>query len=417
VKTPLAYVDMFSGVAGDMLLAALVDAGLEPDHLRAGLTGLRIPPFELEVREVTRGSLAATHVTWRVEESDGHRRLPDIEAIVREGALPPPVTERAVAVFRRLAEAEARVHGIPPSDVHFHEVGALDAILDVCGVLLGLHLLGVSRLEASPFRLGTGYVRTAHGRLPVPAPAVPFLIEGWRTEPLDVAAELTTPTGAAIVTTLARPPGGGARMRVARVGHGAGSRDAADPPNAVRVLLGEPGAAAVPAGPRTSVEAAAAGAVVEERLSLLETTIDDLNPQLYVPLEERLRRAGALEVHLVSASLKGRPGTLVRCLARPDDVDALERLLFGETTTLGVRAWDVRRRALPRSEETVTTSFGPVRAKRVLGPDGREELRAEFAECRRIAEEIGVPVREAARRLADELGAPPRGLADPPRRG
>jgi uncharacterized protein (TIGR00299 family) protein len=431
VRTPLAYLDMFSGVAGDMLVAALVDAGLDADRLRSGLAGLDLPPFELEVREVARGTLAATHVGWRVPEFTDGRRLPEIERIVRGGGLPPAVTERAVAVFRRLAGAEARVHGVAPSDVHFHEVGALDAILDVCGALLGFHLLGVSRVDASPFRLGTGYVRAAHGRLPVPAPAVPFLLEGWRTEPLDVAGELTTPTGAAIVTTLAHPPGGGPRMRVARVGHGAGTRDAADPPNVLRVLLGEPAGRAAGTGPAGGGPNADAGAaapadggagalrsaalepgVVEEDLRLLETTIDDLNPQLYVPLEERLRRAGALEVHLVAAWVKGRPGTLVRCLARRGEADALERVLFAETTTLGVRAWDVRRRALPRREETVETSFGPVRAKRVLGADGAEELRPEFAECRRLADAAGLPVREVARRLAGELA----GRADGPAR-
>lgn len=395
----IAYLDMFSGVSGDMIVGALIDAGLDPERLRASLEGLPIPPFGLEVRRVRRGAITATLAAWSVREEVRHRRLPEIERIIGAAGFSRHVKERSLAVFRRLADAEARVHGISTADVHFHEVGALDAILDVCGAVSALDLLGIGRLEASPFRTGAGYVETAHGRLPVPAPAVALLLEGWRLEPLDVRAELTTPTGAALVTTLARPPGRPAALLCRKVGYGAGRRDGADPPNCLRVLLGE---------------APDAGGHREERLAVLETNIDDMNPQLYRWLEERLFQRGAREVFLTPVAMRGgRPATLVSCLADEDRIEDLAEVLFVESTTIGVRFWPVRRRTLARAEELVRTSWGPVRAKRVRGVTGREELRPEYDECRRLAAELGLPLREVFARLASELAGTPAGEWEP----
>ncbi|MBA2565736.1 MAG: nickel pincer cofactor biosynthesis protein LarC [Gemmatimonadetes bacterium] len=403
----IAYLDMFSGVSGDMIVGGLLDAGLDRARLEDSLRGLSIPPFALEARRVRRGALAATLAVWHFEDAEEHRHLPEIERLISGAGFADPVREGSLAVFRRLAGAEARVHGIPPAEVHFHEVGALDAILDVCGAVSALHLLGVERLEASAFRTGSGYVDTAHGRLPVPAPAVSYLIEGWRLDPLDANRELTTPTGAAIVTTLASAPGAAPSLIVRATGHGAGTRDVADPPNCLRVLLGD--AAGREGGSQETGPGEAQGWVTDERLIVLETVLDDMNPQLYPWLEERLAGAGAREVSFTGLTMKrGRPGTLVRCLADGSHLDALAAVLFRETTTLGVRHWPVLRRSLERTEERVATSLGWVRVKRVLGPAGREEVRAEYEECRRLALEHALPLREVAARLALELAAAPR---------
>lgn len=389
----IAYFDMFSGVAGDMILGSLLDAGLERAVLRESLAGLPIPPFELEVSRVRRGALTATLAAWSFTDSATHRSLPEIERIIRGAALPSHVEEKSLAIFRRLAAAEGAVHGVPADEVHFHEAGALDAILDVCGAVSALNLLGVDRVEASAFRTGGGYVQTDHGRLPVPAPAVSALIEGWRIEPLESPAELTTPTGAAIVTTLAKPPGGAPGLVARRTGYGAGSRDTGDPPNCLRVMLGDP----------LTTDSTSRG-FGQEELVMLETNIDDMNPQLYGWLEERLFDAGAREVFFTAVGMKkGRPGTLVSCLAQERAVEELTEILFRETTTLGVRAWPVRRRFLPRRETYAVTSLGRVRVKRVRGTGGHEETRPEYDECRRLAAELGLPLREVLERLTREL--------------
>jgi hypothetical protein len=375
-----------------MLVGSLLDAGLERETLLEALRGLPLPAFDLFARRVRRGSLSATLAEWTFEDPTEQRHLPEIERLVTGGDLPDPVTRTSLAIFRRLAEAEARVHGIAPEEVHFHEVGAVDAILDVCGAAVGLHLLGVERVEASPFRTGGGYVAAAHGRLPVPAPAVAYLLEGWRIEPLDVRAELTTPTGAAIVTTLASPPGAGPDLVLTRTGYGAGSRDHADPPNCLRVMLGRQAPSG--SGPGTA----------ESGILVVETQIDDMNPQLYGWLEERLFAAGARDVSFGAVTMKkGRPGTLVSCLAEERDADGLAEVLFRETTTIGVRSWPVRRRVLERSEERRETSLGMVRVKRVHGPQGKDELRPEYEDCRRLAEELGRPLRDVLARVAAEL--------------
>ncbi len=394
----IAHFDMFSGVSGDMILGSLLDAGLEREALLESLAGLPIPPFDLRATRVRRGALAATLAEWSFEDGEHHRHLPQIEAILGTAGFPAAVAERSVAVFRRLALAESRVHGIASEEVHFHEVGALDAILDVCGAIAGLHLLGVERVTASPFRTGVGYVETAHGRLPVPAPAVSFLVEGWRLEPLDVSAELTTPTGAAIVTTLAEPPGGPPALLARRTGYGAGSRDRSDPPNCLRMTLGDE--APDSGGPGRG-----------ERLVLLETHLDDMNPQLYGWLEERLFEAGARDVFFTSVIMKkGRPGTLVTCLAEEDRAGTLTAVFFRETTTLGVRSWPAERRILDRTADTVATSLGAVRVKRVRTADGREEVRPEYEDCRRLASEHGLALREVLARVTAEVA--PGGVAD-----
>ncbi len=389
----LAYIDAQAGVSGDMLLGALVDAGWPIDALRTTVERLHLPhdSWQVWAEAVQRGALRATLVHVETREEHHHRHLPDIHAIIEAANLPDAVKTAALGVFTRLAEAEARVHGIAVEAVHFHEVGALDAIIDIVGVVAGLHALGISQVYASPLPMAHGWADTAHGRLPLPAPATLELLAAVNapTRPAPGEGELVTPTGAALLAHLARfeqPP-----MRLQRVGYGAGHKTFPWP-NVVRLWLGT----AETGGP----------------LRLLETNIDDMPAELFGTLPERLLRAGALDIWLTPVQMKkGRPGIVVQVLARATDEAALATLLLRETTTLGVRVHDVRRYAAARDFQTVETPYGTVRVKRKL-LDGRVVgVMPEFEECRRLAETHNVPVRDvyesafaAAQRLVERGG-------------
>jgi pyridinium-3,5-bisthiocarboxylic acid mononucleotide nickel chelatase len=385
----LAYFDCPSGASGDMILGALVDAGCPIMTLEAALRALGVEGWRLEARPVERGGLRGTHL---VVETDPGRRFDTLGDMLRpigRAALPDSVKSRASAVLRRLAEAEARVHRVPVDAVHFHEVGALDTLVDVVGAVAGLDALGVDRMHVSPLPLGGGTVDTAHGRLPVPAPATAELLRGFPVYDNGVAAELVTPTGAAILTTLGTP----ARlppMTLEQIGWGAGTRELPIP-NLLRVLVGQVGAAATDE----------AGEV--ETLITMETTIDDMSPQLYEPLVERLLAAGALDVYLSSVVMKrSRPGIVVTALAPPGVADRLAELLFQETTTIGVRWSEVRRRRLPRELVRLPTTLGPVTFK-VSTLGGRVvTVTPEFEEVRRIADREGRPVREVLETVRQE---------------
>jgi hypothetical protein len=287
-----------------------------------------------------------------------------------------PVKERAAAIFARLAEAEGKVHGVDPESVEFHEVGAVDAIVDVVGAALGLVHFGIDAVYVSPLPMGQGRVTAAHGVLPVPGPAVTELVRGRPVRFEDGAAELVTPTGAAIVAALARPepvP----EMRISAVGYGAGSRTLADRPNLLRLVIGEPVVA-----PGT------------DDIVVLETNIDDLNPQVYEHVLDRLLAAGARDAFLVPVVMKkSRPGTMLRVLASPTDRERLEAIVFAETSTIGVRWTTWRRTTLAREERTVETPYGPVRVKIARAPDGTANVAPEFEDCRRIATSSGVPLK------------------------
>jgi hypothetical protein len=397
----IAYFDCPSGASGDMILGALVDAGCRVDTLEAALAGLRLEGWRLEATAVDRGGLRGTHLVVRTDPARRFHALDDMLRPIERSTLPDTVKARAGAVLRRLAEAEARVHRVPVDAVHFHEVGDLDTLVDVVGSVAGLDALGVERVHVSPLPIGGGTVETAHGRLPVPAPATAELLRGFPVYDNGVAAELVTPTGAAILTTLGTP-GRLPAMMLERIGWGAGSRELPIP-NLLRVLVGEV----------TPVEAEA-GEV--ETLVSVETTIDDMSPQLYEPLVERLLAAGALDVYLTPVVMKrSRPGTVLTVLAPPELADRLAEVLFRETTTIGVRWSEVRRRRLPRELVRLSTTLGPVTFKiSTLG--GRVvTVTPEFEEVRRIADAQGRPVREVleAVRLeglrAIEAGAAARG--------
>jgi uncharacterized protein (TIGR00299 family) protein len=398
----VAYFDCQAGASGDMVLGALVDAGWPLAELEAALRALGVPGWRVSAAPVERGGLRGTHL--RVE-TDPARRFPHLSAMLEtleRGHLAPPVRDQAGAVLRRLAEAEGRVHGVPVEAVHFHEVGALDTLVDVVGAVAGLAALGIERLAVSPLPLGGGTVETAHGRLPVPAPATVELCRGFPVFDNGVRSEVLTPTGAALLTTLARP-GPIPAMTLEATGWGAGTREL-PVPNLLRILIGQASPAPGPVG---------AAGPARETLASLETTIDDLQPQLYEPLIDRLLQAGALDVHLAPVIMKrSRPGTVVSVLAPPDRVEVLGRVLFEETTTIGVRWHEVRRRRLPRETVQVTTPYGEVAVK-VSRLDGRPvTVTPEFEEVRRLAGARGLPVRvvlDAARAAARSLQAGDRG--------
>ncbi len=382
----IAYFDPFAGVSGDMTLGALVDAGVSPRKLRSELASLPIGPWSLSTRKVERHGLAATKATVRDRGHDhAHRHLSDILRILDKSKLPAEDCERAEAVFRRLAEAEARVHQCSVEEIHFHEVGAIDSIVDTVGAVVGLRLLGIDRVVSGPIRTGTGTVKCAHGRLPVPAPATAVLLEGFPSVGTDIQGECTTPTGAALLTSLAESFGPRPAMTVGSVGYGAGGRKNEFVPNLLRLFVGE-----------------TVGDAETDEVALLEANLDDLSAEVTGHVMDRLFAAGALDVWLTPAHMKkNRSGVVLSVLAKPEDAAALETLILTETTTFGVRRSRMARRKLAREWVTVKTKLGTVRIK--VGRLAGKPVQAapEYEDCRAIAEKKRVPIRtvyEAAMR-------------------
>jgi uncharacterized protein (TIGR00299 family) protein len=379
----IAYLDAFSGISGDMTVGALVHAGLPLAAVRDAIAALGLRGVEVDAEPVERSGIRATKFHVRVDgvpaddaHGHGHRAWRDIRDLLARSALPEPARTTALAIFARLAEAEGRVHGVPADAVHFHEVGALDAIVDVVGAALGFAHLGVDAVYAAPLPMGQGLARAAHGPLPVPAPAVTELLAGRPVRLEDGAAEMVTPTGAAIVAALARPEAV-PEMRIDAIGWGAGTRTFADRPNLLRLLVGTP------------VVAPGADDVV-----VLEATVDDMSPQLWEHVLDRLLAAGARDAFLVPAVMKrSRPATMLRVLAAPADRDRLAAVVFAETSTIGLRWTPWRRIVLPREERTVETPWGPVRVKIARAPDGTVNVAPEFEDCRRLAVERGVALK------------------------
>ena len=377
----IAYFDCPSGAAGDMIMAALIDAGAPLDALRRELRKLPLEGWELVAREVRKGAFRATKVDVEIDRRAHarHRTLGDVLAIVEQSGLGATVRETAARIFTRLADAEARAHGTTREEVHFHDVGAVDAIVDVTGAVVALGLLGVRAVHASALPVGGGFVDGPHGTIPVPAPGTAELLRGFPVVDTGVRAELVTPTGAAILTTLAVSAGRMPGMTVAAVGYGAGTRDLPGVPNMLRCFVGE----------------TTEGAPGDETILQVETTIDDMSPQLYEPLVERLFEAEALDVFLQPVVMKrGRPGVVVTALCAPDRIDDLSRVLFEETSTIGVRWSEWRRTRLQREVVTLATAYGAIPFK-VSRLGGRVvTVTPEFADVARLAREKALPVRE-----------------------
>lgn len=386
----IAYVDCFSGVSGDMLLGALVDAGWSASNLEGLPARLRLDDVRIRLSRARRGVLEAQRVEVEVAREQPHRHLAQVLAIFEAADLPEAVRRRAADVFTALAEAEAAVHGADIQSVHFHEVGAADALIDVAGVCLGLHDLGVEAVYASAIPLGRGSVRAAHGVIPVPAPATARLLAGVPVEMPDIHAELATPTGAALLVRLVERWGHCPPFHVEAQGIGAGRRDLAEQPNVLRIFLGESASGAPdPAANR--------GGVARRQVVLLETAIDDAPPQHLAPLLPRLLEAGALDAFLTAIVMKkGRPALLLTCIAEVGREAALARLILEQTPTLGVRVRREERFELARRECTVETEYGPVRAKVALLPDGGERLMPEFESLAAVADRAGLPLQTLA---------------------
>ncbi len=377
-----AHFDCVSGVAGDMTLAALVSAGWPVAELHALPARLGLEGVTIAVTDVRRGPFAAKHVDVRSDEKQPHRHLHHIEAILDRADLPATVRTRAKAVFLRLAEAEAEVHGSTVQKVHFHEVGAVDAIVDIVGVLLGLESLGVTSVSASVLPLGRGSVDSQHGRIPVPAPATALLLRGAPVVGGPVEGELVTPTGAALLMTLASGWGDPPAMRMSAVGTGAGTKDFADHPNILRLLLGERDAQ-----PTDDLRT----------VTVLETSLDDANPQYVSATVQALLAAGALDAMVAPVTMKkGRAGMWLVVIAQPADARRLADLLLRETPTLGVRMRDERRLELPRRAAQVTTRFGVVQLKVAILPSGDERAVPEFESVHEVALRSGATHHEVA---------------------
>ncbi len=344
----IAYFDCFSGAAGDMILAAMLSAGLSEADLRADLAKLHLSGYEFNVSQVQKQGLAATYVKVRPTEKPGLRHLHHITKIIDDSALRPSIKENAKRIFTHLAEAEAKVHGTSIEKVHFHEVGAVDAIVDVVGAAIGVERLGLSRIVCSPIPPGSGVVHCEHGTMPVPAPATAELLRGVPIAACDEPGELVTPTGAAILTTLAESYGPLPAMRISRIGYGAGTRDSKMRPNVLRLLIGD--------SADSSDEC--------DEITLLETHLDDATGEQIAHAFDALFSAGALDVFAIPITMKkGRPGVLLSVLAPLDCQAACEEAIFSHTTTFGIRRQTCTRAKLAREVETVATRFGPIRVK------------------------------------------------------
>ena len=384
----LAYLDCASGISGDMMLGALVDAGIDLATLNDAVDSLGLRGLRLVGEEVRKKGFRATQVRVEYEPEHIHRHLEDILALIDASQIRPKAQQMARRIFTRLAEAEAKVHGTAIQQVHFHEVGAADSIADIVGAAVGWDLLGVDRIVASPVPTGTGRIRIAHGECSIPAPATAELLQGIPLVQSAVAQELTTPTGAAILATLVDAFGPLPSMRISRIGCGAGQRDLDEQPNLLRLFLGE-----------TLQQES------EEQVWVVETNLDDISGELIGYATTRLWEAGALDVYLTPIQMKkNRPAVKLTVLCHASQLEALEAILFGETTTLGVRRWPVSRQVLDRRPHRVQTEWGPLEGKVGWLADKSLRFTPEFESCRAMAVMHRLPLRtiyEAAQKAFD----------------
>jgi uncharacterized protein (TIGR00299 family) protein len=381
----IAYLDCASGISGDMTVGALVDAGVDLAKLNEGIGSLGLPGVRLATAEVKKKGFRATQLTVEHEPEHAHRHLHHIVGMIEKSKLPGRQQDLAKRIFARLAEAEAKVHGTTVAKVHFHEVGAVDSIADIVGVAIGFDLLGVDRIAASPVPTGTGSITIAHGKCSIPAPAVGELLKGIPLADSAVAAELTTPTGAAILATMVDSFGPLPAMRIEHIGYGAGQRDLSEQANLLRLFVGE-----------------ADDALLAEQVWVVETNLDDATGELIGYCTTKLWDAGALDVYTTAIQMKkNRPGVILTALCQAAQVGRMEKILFRETTTLGVRKWPVSRHKLDRRPHTVETEFGPILGKLGWVTGHPPSFAPEYDACSRVAAERNVPLKavyEAAHR-------------------
>ncbi len=387
----IAYFDCLSGLSGDMTLGALVDAGVDLAALQTAIDSLKLPKaVRFTATEVKKRGFRATKVNVEHEPEQAHRHLHHIvDMIDASDAITAPQKDLAKRIFTRLGEAEAKVHGTTLRKVHFHEVGAVDSIADIVGAAVGISLLGVDRIVCSPVPVGTGFIEIEHGRVSVPAPATAELLRGIPLAPSNVACELTTPTGAAILSTVADEYGPLPAMTIRTIAYGAGERELKEQANVVRLLIGD---AEPPA--------------ISDQILVLETNLDDISGEIVGHTTAKLLEAGALDVYTTSIQMKkNRPGMLLTVLCGNELAPKMEKIIFRETGTLGIRRWPVSRHKLERRAHVVETSFGPVTGKVAVLSDGSLSFSPEFESCRQIADQRTVPLRdvyEAALRVFAE---------------
>jgi uncharacterized protein (TIGR00299 family) protein len=372
----LAFFDCFAGISGDMALGALIDLGVPVDWLTDRLQRMPLKGFDLSVQPLERNGIQARRARVVIKKNTVSRDYTDIQTLIHNSQLSDPVKTQSLGIFETLAAAEAAVHGCPKDKVHFHETGGIDALVDIVGTVLGLEYLGIQHVQASKIPLGSGFVSCEHGTLPVPAPATLKILKNIPVYGTGINDELVTPTGAAIIATLADSFGNLPEMIIQKTGYGAGTRDLGEIPNLLRIVLG----------------------VIENQktdgIVVVETGVDDMNPEIFGFLMERLFEDGALDVYWIPVFMKkNRPGTLVQVLCARSRKDAVIDRLLSETTSIGIRYYDVGRRILEREQIEVNTTFGRVAVKRVKYPDGKVRIVPEYEACKKVAYENNIPLK------------------------
>lgn len=382
----ILYLDCPTGISGDMFLASMIDLGVDRRRILGELKKLPIDPSEIKitVRKAVRHSIQGYTFRVNLKRTHIHRTFKEIKKIIRMSGLAADVKNLSLDIFTRIAEAEGKVHGISPEKVHFHEVGAMDSIIDIVGAAIAISALGVERVYCSPLPLGSGWADTMHGRIPIPAPATVEILKGVPTASSDIPFELTTPTGAAIAVTLSTGFGAMPGMTIAQTGYGAGKKDFHEAANLLRAVVGETTCAPSPSGATSG----------SENLVMLETNIDDMNPQVAGYLSEKLLNAGALDVYYTPVQMKkSRPGVLLNVLTSPDKKEELLELIFTESTSIGIRSYSVERHCLKRFMKKTTTRYGTVRLKVSTYKNKTVNVQPEYEDCKLLAEKKKVPLK------------------------
>lgn len=374
----IAYFDCFAGISGDMILGALIHLGVPESFIEENIRNIPLGAFHLEVGSAARMGINGRQVKVVVDDRDEHaRKYQDIRSLIENSPLQDAVKDLSLEIFGRLAEVEASIHGCQKEDVHFHELGGVDTIVDVVGAALSVEWLGIDKIYASEIPVGKGFVNCRHGRLPVPAPATIALLDGVPVYGTGVSHELVTPTGAAILTSLCRDFGTMPKMLIRQVGYGVGSRDLKEMANLLRVVLGEPDFA-----------------YETDCVTVVETNIDDMNPEIFGYVMERLFEDGALDVVLIPVFMKkNRPGTMVKVICKDTDRETIVNRILSQTTATGVRHYRTERSKLTRKVKEAATSYGKVRVKEISGPTGRVSVVPEYEDCKKIALEKNVPLK------------------------
>ena len=386
----LAYFDCFSGISGDMTLGALLDLGVPLKWLDEMLSGIPLQGFDIKLSAVYRSGIRANQVEVLTAEKQPERNFSAIKAQIEKSPLPDNIKSTSLGIFTRLAQAEAEIHGCALEDVHFHEVGGVDAMVDIIGTALGIDYLGIERVVGSPIPLGKGFVNCRHGKLPVPAPATVALLKQAPVYGTDIEHELVTPTGAAILTGLAESFGPLPEMHVHSIGYGAGSRELESRPNLLRIMLGQP--ATIGDSNRSGKDISEN--IQSDQIWIVEASVDDMNPELFGFVMQRLFDDGALDVCWIPLYMKkNRPGTMIQVLCHAQSRHTLVRRLLSETTSLGVRYYEARRQLLVRDQVTVESVFGDIVVKRIKDPTGSIRLVPEYEVCKEIALKKNLPLR------------------------